>query len=151
VRFYMQYSYSRTGYHAGTGGVISIALHDNDAGGGNVPANAELTRSIIDRPTANGKSPSPFPLATFASPVRVSKGELKHVVFTNIDPAASPNYISLTSLAYNSATRPSPQQPSLDDLGWHQLIKMGSKAWASRDTASKGGVFTPLMEVRYAD
>jgi hypothetical protein len=124
-----------SGYGGGTGGTIRVTLQKDNAG---VPSGTVLATRDVVRP------PSGFSQYAFASPPTVTAGALYHLVFTNIDPAPTLNFISVDlSYVYGSAL--SPRQPKWPDNDFAALRKLGTGSWAVQ------GGYTPIVDLTYGN
>lgn len=124
------------GYGGGTGGTIRVTLETDNAG---VPSGTVLA-SYTHVP---GTSAAKFPLLSFPSPATLTAGTLYHLVFTNIDPSPTANYISM-DLTYVYGKTLSPRQPSTPDVDFAALRKMGTGSWSVQ------GGYTPILDLAYA-
>jgi hypothetical protein len=129
-----------TGYAGGTGGSIAVSIQADDGTANHFPSGTDLASATI-RP-GNPVSIGYLPLVTFSSPPVLAAGTLYHVVFRNVDPSPTVNYVSVNSLFVFSP--PTPQQPRFADLDWAALMKDGS-GW----TVRRG--FTPILALNYAN
>ena len=107
VRFYVIVdNRRRQGYSGGTFGRLRVALL-RDSGTprhrprGRALAAAEITPSRADL----------WPLVRFARPPHVRAGRLYHVVFTNVDPDPTRNYVSINALLSSGHGEPRPRMP----------------------------------------
>ncbi|HLO36555.1 MAG TPA: hypothetical protein VK194_10750 [Candidatus Deferrimicrobium sp.] len=129
-----------SGYAGGTGGTLSISIQTDDGTSGHRPSGTVLASTTI-RP-GNPINIGYLPLVTFAAPASLTAGTLYHVVFRNVDPSPTTNYVSVNSLWTASST--SPRQPGLSDLSWAQLMNTGS-GWTTRSA------FTPILDLGYSN
>jgi hypothetical protein len=97
----------RTGYSAGDGGTMRVALHADSGGRRHVPAGGRLAATTF-RPRDHGF----WPLVRFAEAGRVVAGRLYHVVFTNIDSRPASNYVSINALYSASRLGRGPAVPN---------------------------------------
>lgn len=100
-RHYNIFSDKKPGYHLGTGGKIRIQLRENRAD--NTPADKVLAETIISKPLEAGF----FPLAKFNIPCQLRRGQIYHLVFTNLDTEPDKNHVSVNCMAlYFGKTQP---------------------------------------------
>ena len=125
-----------TGYGGGTGGTIRVSLQADDAG---VPSGTPLAYTDVVRPgSMAGK------LSSFSAPATVTAGRLYHLVFNNIDPNPTVNYIS-ANFSWVSGSVQSPRQPNTSDADYAALRKFGSGSWAVQ------GQYTPIIDLTYGN
>jgi hypothetical protein len=84
-----------------------------------------------------------FPVVGFASPARLTAGEIYHIVFRNTDPAPAVNYVSVEGLYVFRPPRVA-RQPRYDDADWAQLT-------TSRDGWLVRPEYTPILALSYAN
>jgi hypothetical protein len=82
----------------------------------------------------------------FPNPPLLRKGRIYHVVFENVDPAPTRNFVSLNGLFVFDGDPV--WQPAFRNRDWARLVRNGSGSW-SADRG--GGVTTPIMGLRYAN
>ena len=146
LRVYLVWSSTKPGYNAGSGGSLLIRLQSDVARGGHHPSGVTAGSILEPDPMHNGM----FPLLTFPSPVKMDSGTVYHLVFTNVDPDPSNNYVSINSLWMESGLVP--RQPAINDADWFQLMRDSSNhgTWVPREYGT-GQSFTPILELDYAD
>jgi hypothetical protein len=123
------------GYGGGTGGTIRVTLQTDSAG---LPSGTVLATRDIVRP------PSGFSQYAFASPPTLTAGALYHLVFTNVDPAPTVNFVSV-DLSYVDGSALSPRQPKWPDNDFAALRKFGAGSWAVQ------GGYTPIVDLTYGN
>lgn len=139
VRIYI-IANGNTGYSRGTGGTIDVTLQTDDGTTNHGPSGIVLARTTFasGNPSAIGL----LPRITFPSPASVVAGQLYHVVFRNIDPSPSLNYISINGLyTWQPVT---PRQPKYSDVDWGQMVDQGA-GWTQRPG------YTHIMGISYGN
>lgn len=131
--------FGETGYSKGTGGSLRIEVRPDDGTMNHLPGSDVLGSTVDASPTANGK----FPLITFSSPAKLEEGQLYHLVWTNPDPDANSNFVSVNCLMTRPA--PVPRQPTMSDLDFTMFHRFGTSVWKIREG------YTPVLELDYAD
>lgn len=126
------------GYSAGTGGRMNISIRKDDGTSSHRPSSRSLTSA-----TVVGSSLGSFPVIKFAAPAALSRGQLYHVVFRNVDPSPRANFISVDALMVGSGIV-GKRQPKYSDLDWAQLINTGS-GWKVRSQ------YTPILQLQYSN
>lgn len=116
LRWYNIYSYTKPGYHKGTGGQLLIQIQTDDPVNHH-PSGTALTQVVFPEPA--GKDI--FPLVAFDVPAYLQKGQLYHIVFKNIDPDPVNNFISMNTLESNPVL--TPRQPGAGDLDLASLMR----------------------------
>jgi hypothetical protein len=129
-----------SGYAGGTGGKLRISVQPDDGSSAHAPAATILAATTIS--PGNPIRIGYLPLVTFGSPARLTAGRLYHLVFRNVDPSPTVNYVSVDGLWTRAATNP--RQPGLNDLDWGQLVNNGS-GWRTKTT------YTPILDLGYAN
>jgi hypothetical protein len=129
------------GYYSGTGGKISVGLYRDDGSSQRLPSGSPLASATISDPlnTSSGTSNGAFRLVTLSKPVPLQKGQLYHVVFSNIDSNPSKNWVSLNCL-YNPAG--GTRQFALNNTDWAAVWKL-SGSWTNVDKA------TPILQIYF--
>lgn len=131
------------GYARGTGGKLLVSVHNDSNTSAHTPA-ARLGYYTIGSPLAARGSARYFPLVTFARPIHLVAGRLYHVMFTNVHPSPTLNYLSVDALWQKTVQVPS--QPAYSDLDSAVLLYTRvAKAWRSR----RG--FTPIIQFNFTD
>jgi len=131
-----------TGYSAGTGGQIRITVNADDGTAAHNPSNTVLATYLLSNPSA--ASPSIyFPIFVFSVPPSLVQGQLYHIVFTNVDPNSTANYLSVNALYYENPSTPA--QPTISDLDGALLLGGPGGTWAPRQG------YLPVLELDYQD
>ncbi len=138
-RPYIIWSYSKPGYHGGTGGTLQFDVRTDDGTSFHRPSNTILATAIHTNPLDKGG----FPLITFPNPPTLIQGQLYHLTVTNIDPNPSVNFVSMDH-TYQDLT-PSPMQPKFNDLDWAELISHSNGPYDLRTDN------TPILALYYGD
>lgn len=137
VRVYVIWSNTSTGYNGGTGGSLMFSVQTDTEG---KPSGTTLASVLHSDPMSKGN----FPLLTFGSPAKLTKGVLYHLVIQNADARPKDNYVSVNSLyTYESETQP--KYPKSD---WFQLIRYPGEPWQS---VEQNESYTPILELCYSD
>lgn len=128
-----------SGYSAGTGGLVRISLEADDGTPNHLPSGSELDFS--QAAPGNPSSPT-FREFVFTNHVTLTAGNLYHLVFTNPDPAASSNYVSLNNLSNSGGTA----YPFYSFADFAMVWKSGGNSdWAFKpDTC-------PIVSIKYAN
>ena len=132
----------KVGYAAGTGGKIQITVNTDDDTPAHNPSSVVLASYLLTDPV-NATPSRYFPIFTFTTPPSLVVGRLYHIVFTNVDPNPSANYLSVDALYLQYP--PTPAQPTVSDVDAAELLSRPGTAWAPR----KG--YLPIMQLDYAD
>jgi hypothetical protein len=83
-----------------------------------------LATYLLSNPSA--ASPSIyFPIFVFSVPPSLVQGQLYHIVFTNVDPNSTANYLSVNALYYENPSTPA--QPTISDLDGALLSAIGQR------------------------
>jgi hypothetical protein len=135
---------SHRGYGGGTGGTIRITIQADDGTDGHGPSGTILASTDVVHPV-DGPGGNSY---AFASPPELVAGQLYHVVFTNIDPSPSMNFVSVNGL-YVFADMPV-WQPALSNSDWANLVRTEGGSW-SADRPPGQGTITPIMQLSYAN
>ena len=140
IRVFFIWSLLKSGYQAGQGGTIQVDLLADDGTAAHQPTGASLATVSYGNIIAQNNN---YPELVFPAPAILTGGALYHLVFTNVDPSPTANYISLDSLYTDAQT--APMQPSIADNDFAVLVRSGAGAWKLRQG------FTPTLELDYAD
>ena len=140
IRVFFIWSLVKSGYQAGQGGTIQVDLKADDNTAAHLPTGPSLASVSYGNVVAQNNN---YPELQFPYPATLTGGGLYHLVFTNVDPTPTTNYISLDSLYTNAQT--APMQPSISDTNYAALVRSGTGAWRLRQG------FTPILELDYAD
>jgi hypothetical protein len=131
------------GYAAGTGGTMRITVQPDDGTAAHRPSGSVLATTDVVHPVAGAGNRYAFP-----SPAALTQGQLYHVVFTNVDPDPSANYVSLDGLfVYDEQPV---WQPAYANTDWANLVKPSGGTW-SDDRGPDQGTITPIMGLSYAN
>ncbi|HEY3348104.1 MAG TPA: Ig-like domain-containing protein [Nitrospirota bacterium] len=110
---YIQWNTQHAGYAGGNGGSYKVELRADDGTSNHFPSNTVLASTTFGNVFAK-----PFPLITFSAPAAVQAGQIYHIVWTNIDPSPSTNYVSINNfrcVPTGGAAVPVPKQPTISD------------------------------------
>ena len=133
---------NHAGYSAGTGGQLQVTVNSDDGTSAHNPSSTVLASYLLANPLAATPNIN-FPVFVFSTPPSLVQGQLYHIVFTNVDPNPTANYISVDALYYANPTTPS--QPTISDIDFAELLGGPNGSWAPR----KG--YTPILELDYQD
>jgi hypothetical protein len=122
------------GYAAGTGGTIQASLRPDDGTPEHRPTEVTLATATVPH--------EPFPRVQFAEPVPLTGGSLYHLVFENVDPEPTRDFLSVNSLFVEPPIRP--RQAQYSDEAWGQLVDYGD-GWRPRPE------YTPILQLESAD
>ena len=139
-RVFFIWSSSKTGYQAGTGGSVQVALLADDGSAAHLPCGAALASLSYGDIMAGDNF---YPRLVFEQPAALQGGAIYHLVFSNLDASPSANFISLDSLYTNAQT--APMQACIGDRDWAVLVRSGAGAWNTRMG------FTPILELEYGN
>ena len=140
VRVFFIWSMQKLGYQAGAGGTIRVDVQADDGTAAHVPTGPVLATLTYGNILAQNNY---FPLLTFPYPAVLRGGGFYHLVFTNIDPSPTTEYVSLDTLYTDAQT--APMQPGVRDIDFAVLVRSGAGAWKPRNG------FTPTLELDFAD
>jgi hypothetical protein len=144
LRFYVvRNSDGRTGYSAGTGGTLRVALAPDSGGRRHVPARRSLAVATLDPPSRDA-----WPLVRFRNPPGVVAGRVYHVVFTNLDSEPRRNYVSINALVSHRHREPTPGVPDGLAVALSDTPDGGRTpgTWHSR-SQRPGDRYTPILDV----
>jgi hypothetical protein len=133
----------KTGYAAGTGGLIHVTLNTDDGTSSHHPTSTWLASHWI---TNILSLPSPsryFYVMKFSTPPWVSAGHLYHLVFKNADKWPTYNYLSVDDLYHINPT--SPSQPTINNTNLAVLMSAGGGPWKERPG------YTPIYELDFTN
>ncbi len=85
-----------------------------------------------------------FPIFTFSIPPSLVAGDLYHVVFTNVDPSPSVNYLSVNAL-YLANPANDTSQPTVSNIDGAVLLRYNGQSWQPRTG------YLPVLQLDYAD
>jgi hypothetical protein len=126
----------------GTRALSIIRLHEQAGTAAHNPSSTVLASYLLANPLTATPNIN-FPVFVFSTPPSLVEGQLYHIVFTNVDPNPTANYISVDALYYANPTTPS--QPTISDIDSAELLGGPNGTWAPR----KG--YTPILELDYQD
>ena len=148
ARPYLIWSFKRQGYHAGTGGILKVELQTDDGTAQHRPSGQVLATNVR-RMALLATSDRFYPQLVFDKAPALTKGAIYHLVFSNTDPDAEGNFVSVNALFQKACG--SPAQPTRPDADWAMLMRSrASPAWAVRRTRGSSEGFTPILEIDYA-
>ncbi len=130
------------GYASGTGGQLQVTVNADDGTPAHNPSSTVLASYLLTNPTLATPSIY-FPIFAFSVPASLVAGQLYHIVFTNVDPNPTANYLSVDTFYY--IVPPTPAQPTISDVDWAELLGGPSGNWAPRTG------YTPILELDYQD
>src|SRR3984893_7565481 len=133
---------NHTGYSAGTGGKLQVTVNADDGTPAHNPSSTVLASYLLSNPLAATPSIY-FPIFVFPAPATLLQGQLYHIVFTNVDPNPTTNYLSVNALYYENPSTPA--QPTISDMDAAVLLGGPSGMWTPR----KG--YTPILQLDYQD
>jgi hypothetical protein len=140
IRVFFIWSLVKSGYQAGGGGTIQVQLMADDGSAAHLPTGPALASVSYGNILTQNDN---YPELNFPYPVALKGGTLYHLVFTNVDPSPTANYVSLDSIYSDAQT--APMQPSVTDNQFALLVRSATGAWKLREG------FTPALELDYAD
>jgi hypothetical protein len=138
-KVYVIWSTSRTGYHDGDGGTLKFELQTDDGTSNHFPSGNVLASVIHNDPLSKGF----WPVINFSNPPTLIKGQIYHLVTTNIHPDPVNNYVSLDHTFVYNATNP--MQPRFNDLDWAELQAWSGAEWRVRREN------TPILQLNYGN
>ncbi|HLJ15832.1 MAG TPA: fibronectin type III domain-containing protein [Bryobacteraceae bacterium] len=130
------------GYSSGTGGQIQVTINADDGTPAHNPSSTVLASYLLSNPAAATPSIY-FPVFVFSVPASLVSGQLYHVVFTDVDPSPTANYLSVDAFYY--IVPPTPVQPTIADTDWAELMSGPNGTWSPR------AGYTPILELDYQD
>jgi hypothetical protein len=134
-----------SGYSGGDGGQYRVSIQTDDGTRRHHPSGRRLA-SLTWRP-GNRLNNGYVRRFVFPRPPRLQKGRIYHLVFKNLDPQPSRNYVSINELF--TFERLHPRQPRFAD-GIYAVIN-GSSAYGSGDSWSVDPRHTANMDIVYAN
>ena len=147
IRPFIIWSFRKTGYHGGTGGILKVDVQTDDGSQEHLPSGKVLASSV-QRLYIVPASDQFYPLITFDRAPVLTPGVLYHAVFSNPHPQREVNFVSVNAMF--SKVADSPRQPTLKDEDWGMLIRNARHpVWAVRQTPGTREGFTPILEVTY--
>jgi hypothetical protein len=130
------------GYAAGTGGQILIELRTDDGTSAHNPTSTVLTSYLLTS-YLNATPSIDFPIFTFPTPANLVAGNLYHIVFTNVDPNPSVNYLSVDATYLQNP--PDPWQPTVSNTDSAELLSNNGQSWQPR------AGYLPILQLDYTD
>lgn len=132
----------KSGYGGGTGGTIQVSVRPDDGTLDHFPTNTILSSVDVVGPVSGANNVYAFP-----SPAMLENGRLYHIVFTNVDPEPTVNFVSVDGLfVYDEQTI---WQPAFLNTDWANLFRVDDGSWtAMRGTGE--GTTTPILQLNYA-
>jgi hypothetical protein len=131
------------GYGGGTGGTMRITVQTDDGTANHAPSSTILATTDVVHPVDGAGN-----VYAFAAPAQLVAGQLYHIVFRNIDPSPTVNFVSVDGL-FVYADLPV-WQPAFPNTDWANLVKLGGGSW-SADRGAGQGTITPIMALNYAN
>jgi hypothetical protein len=131
------------GYGGGTGGTMRITVQPDDGTATHAPSSTILAASDVVHPVDGAGN-----VYAFAAPAQLVAGQLYHIVFGNIDPSPTVNFVSVDGL-YVYSDLPV-WQPAFPNTDWANLVKLGGGSWSAERGAGQGTI-TPIMALNYAN
>ncbi len=122
IRVFFIWSLVKSGYQAGQGGTVQVSLMADDGTAAHLPTGPALATVTYGNIIAQNNN---YPELTFPTPAVLTGGRFYHLVFTNVDPSPTANYISLDSLYTDAQT--APMQPSVSDTDFAELVRFGHR------------------------
>jgi hypothetical protein len=142
IRIYVIDS-THPGYGGGTGGTMRITVQTDDGTANHLPSGTILATTDVVRPVDGAGN-----VYSFASPPQLVAGQLYHILFRNVDPSPTVNFVSVDGL-YVYSDLPV-WQPAFPNTDWANLVKLGGGSW-SADRGAGHGTITPIMALNYAN
>lgn len=161
LRLYFIDNSTRTGYASGTGGKIRVQIAPDNGNGQpdetrTFPGKFDATFGLTNGKYQNSDRTAFIKnkllgLWTFDQPIPLTKGQTYHILFKNIDPNPTTNYIAIDMVidmvpidsgnpCINSPARP-------NNLGF---LRTAGNGWQD-STCDKHGSWTPIYEFRYTN
>ncbi|MHB9029652.1 MAG: hypothetical protein ACYC9O_12865 [Candidatus Latescibacterota bacterium] len=113
------------GYFKGNGGQALLELRSDDGSPGHFPSGEALTSS----PVVKDPMKQPYRMVPFVPAIKLEKGELYHLVFTNPAPDPANNFVSVDDLL-NPTGDVVQRQPGISDTDLAVVWKMsGDSPW----------------------
>jgi hypothetical protein len=140
VRFYI--IPDKAGYAGGTAGQLKVSIETDDGTSAHNPSGKVLASAEIENPLAVTGWQRYFPSVSFSTPPDLNAGVLYHVVFTNVNPSPSVNFLSVDDLYYQKPTKPI--QPTVSDVASAVLRRLNG-SWQQR------AGYSPIFELYYSN
>lgn len=139
VYFIFRTNCSKGCYAAGDGGVIRVEIRGDDGTADHLPARTALASTLVSDPLAQWNRLVHFPNAAL-----FQAGELYHIVFTNISPDETQNFVSIDDLY--TATASTELHPAAYETDLAVLLRAdAAAAWQTRSH------HLPIFSLDYAD
>ncbi|MEM9650554.1 MAG: hypothetical protein AAGA65_00570 [Actinomycetota bacterium] len=162
VRLYYIVNTSRTGYANGTGGTVLMTVAPDDGSGlpdeanlfaGRAEATFGLNGGAIIGDRSSYVRDTLFGRWDFSEPIPVVAGQDYHIVFQNLDPDPTNNYVILDlviDLLPDSlqGSDPIPSPAARSEFGF---VQSSGDGWRLADAHPEGHRQTPIFEVTYTD
>jgi hypothetical protein len=132
-----------TGYAGGNGGTIQVTLNADDATPSHNPTSTVLASYLMSNVLSLASPARYFYVLKFASPPALAADQLYHMVFKNVDPNPTVNYLSVDALYQDVPT--TPVQPTVADADAAVLLGEAGGAWKPRPG------YTPIYELDLQD
>jgi len=133
----------KSGYAAGTGGLIHVTLNTDDGTSSHRPTSTWLASYWISNILSLPSPSRYFYVMKFSTPPWVTAGRLYHLVFKNADKWPTYNYLSVDALYHIKPT--SPNQPMVNDTNLAVLMSAEGGPWKERPG------YTPIYELDFAN
>jgi hypothetical protein len=130
------------GYSSGTGGQILLTINADDGTSAHNPSSTVLASYLLADP-ASATPSIYFPIFEFSVPPTLVAGQLYHVVFTNVDPNYSTNYLSVDALY--QINPPAQTQPMVSNVDTAVLYSHTGSPWKQLSG------YTPILQLDYSD
>jgi hypothetical protein len=153
IRVFFTDNRNAPGYASGSGGKILIQVFADSGTANHEPSGAALTAINFSPNYVGGKDPlgtsGIFRSLEFGEPITLSAGSLYHVVFSNVDPSPTNNYLGIdNNIVFNGES-----QPTITTLDLGLLFRdKTTSGWgdASRNFASiKPSSMSPIISLSY--
>lgn len=162
IRLYYIVNTSKSGYANGTGGTVGMTVAPDDGNGlpdesrlfpGRAEAAFGLNGGAIVGDRSEYVRDTLFRRWEFSEPVPVEAGQDYHIIFQNLDPDPTNNYVSLDlviDLLPESLRGgdPIPSPATRNDYGF---VESSSEGWRVADSHREGHRQTPIFEITYTD
>lgn len=140
VRFYI--ISNKAGYAGGDAGTLQVKIESDDRTSAHNPSGTVLATATLEHPMSASGAAGYFPLVTFPTPANVTAGNIYHVVFTNVDPSPSIDFLSVDELYYKSPT--TPNQPTVSDMA-SAVLRRRNGTWQRLPG------YSPIFEVYFSN
>ena len=129
------------GYASGTGGTILVTVNTDDGTAAHNPGTSVLASYLITNVLSLPSPARYFYVMKFASPPTLAAGELYHIVFKNVDPSPTTNFLSVDDLCEKVPTTPG--QPTVSDIDSAVLLSQNGGPWSQRKS------YSPIYELDF--